>query len=69
MTSILIIGAGFGGIGAAIELKRAGFTDITIVEKGVDVGGVWRENTYPGAACGLVCMVTTMRKMSGDYWT
>lgn len=53
MTSILIIGAGFGGIGAAIELKRAGFTDITIVEKGVDVGGVWRENTYPGAACDI----------------
>lgn len=49
--SIAIIGAGFGGIGAAIQLKRAGFSDITIFEKADDVGGTWRENTYPGAAC------------------
>ncbi|MFI6313389.1 flavin-containing monooxygenase [Nocardia fusca] len=49
--SILIIGAGFGGIGVAIELRRHGFDDITILEKADDLGGVWRENTYPGAAC------------------
>lgn len=49
--SIIIIGAGFGGIAAAIELKKAGYDDISILEKGDDVGGVWRENTYPGAAC------------------
>ncbi|BBH16933.1 putative monooxygenase [Nocardioides baekrokdamisoli] len=49
--SIVIIGAGFGGIAAAIELKKAGYDDIAILEKGNDVGGVWRENTYPGAAC------------------
>lgn len=51
MTSIAIIGTGFGGLGAAIELKRAGHDDIVIFEQGDDVGGVWRENTYPGAAC------------------
>ncbi len=49
--SIAIIGSGFGGIGAAIELKKAGYHDITIFEKATEVGGVWRENTYPGAAC------------------
>ncbi|WP_040793692.1 flavin-containing monooxygenase [Nocardia paucivorans] len=49
--SILVIGAGFGGIGVAIELRRHGFDDITILEKASDLGGVWRENTYPGAAC------------------
>ena len=49
--SITIIGAGFGGLGTAIELQRAGYTDITILEKADDVGGVWRENTYPNAAC------------------
>lgn len=49
--SIVIIGAGFGGLAAAIELKKAGYDDIVILEKGDDVGGVWRENTYPGAAC------------------
>ncbi|MGN6250208.1 MAG: flavin-containing monooxygenase [Marmoricola sp.] len=51
MTRILIIGAGFGGMAAAIELKRRGFDDLVILDKGDDVGGVWRDNTYPGAAC------------------
>lgn len=51
MPSIIIIGAGFGGIGMAIELQRNGFREFTILEKAGDMGGVWRENTYPGAAC------------------
>ncbi|QLY31748.1 NAD(P)/FAD-dependent oxidoreductase [Nocardia huaxiensis] len=49
--SILIIGAGFAGLGLALELKRHGITNFTILEKAADLGGVWRENTYPGAAC------------------
>ncbi len=49
--SITIIGAGFGGLGTAIELTRAGYTDVAILEKADGVGGVWRENTYPNAAC------------------
>lgn len=49
--SITIIGAGFGGLGTAIELKRAGYTDVTVLEKADGVGGVWRDNTYPNAAC------------------
>ncbi|WP_063066298.1 flavin-containing monooxygenase [Nocardia violaceofusca] len=49
--SILIIGAGFAGLGMALELQRAGIDNFTIVEKAGDLGGVWRENTYPGAAC------------------
>ncbi|MEV0250471.1 NAD(P)/FAD-dependent oxidoreductase [Nocardia sp. NPDC050712] len=49
--SIIVIGAGFGGIGVAIELRRSGFREITILERAADIGGVWRENTYPGAAC------------------
>lgn len=48
---IVIIGAGFGGLGTAIELKRAGFTDVTVLERASTIGGVWRDNTYPGAAC------------------
>ncbi len=51
MPSVLIVGAGFGGIGMAVELRRAGFTDVTVLEKAADLGGVWRENTYPGAGC------------------
>lgn len=49
--SIAIIGTGFGGIGAAIELTKAGYDDVVLLERGPDVGGTWRENTYPGAAC------------------
>ncbi len=53
MTSprIIIIGAGFGGLGTAIELMQHGFDDITVLEKADDLGGVWRDNTYPNAAC------------------
>src|SRR5699024_6186684 len=47
----LIIGAGFGGITAAVELTRAGHEDILLVERAWSFGGVWRENTYPGAGC------------------
>jgi cation diffusion facilitator CzcD-associated flavoprotein CzcO len=49
--SVVIIGAGFGGLGMAIRLKAQGQDDIVIIEKGSDVGGCWRDNTYPGAAC------------------
>lgn len=48
---VVIIGAGFGGLGAARALRARGITDITVLERGESVGGVWRDNTYPGAAC------------------
>jgi cation diffusion facilitator CzcD-associated flavoprotein CzcO len=49
--TVLIVGAGFGGIAAAIELRRHGITDVTILEQAPDLGGTWFYNTYPGAAC------------------
>ena len=48
---VLIIGAGFAGLGLAIRLQKAGIQDFLILEKAADVGGCWRENVYPGAAC------------------
>jgi cation diffusion facilitator CzcD-associated flavoprotein CzcO len=48
---IAIIGSGFGGLGMAIQLKRAGFHDFVILEKAEDLGGTWRDNQYPGCAC------------------
>lgn len=48
---VVIVGAGFGGIAAAIELQSHGFTDITILEKAPAAGGTWFHNSYPGAAC------------------
>ena len=49
--NVAIIGAGFGGIGLGVALRRAGYEDFTIFEKSDGVGGTWRANTYPGAAC------------------
>src|SRR3954452_6762842 len=48
---VVIVGAGFGGLAAAIELRRHGIEDVVILERGSDLGGTWRDNTYPGAAC------------------
>ena len=48
---VVVVGAGFGGIGMAIALRRAGIEDFLVVDKGDGPGGTWRDNTYPGAAC------------------
>jgi cation diffusion facilitator CzcD-associated flavoprotein CzcO len=48
---IAIIGTGFAGLGMAIRLKQEGIHDFVVLEKADDVGGTWRENTYPGVQC------------------
>jgi cation diffusion facilitator CzcD-associated flavoprotein CzcO len=48
---IVIIGSGFAGLGMAIRLKQHGIEDFVVLERGREVGGTWRDNTYPGAAC------------------
>ncbi|MGI5163663.1 flavin-containing monooxygenase [Spirillospora sp. CA-253888] len=47
---VVVVGAGFSGLGIAIELKRHGFDDFAIVDRRPDIGGVWLVNTYPGIA-------------------
>ena len=47
---VVIVGAGFSGIGAAILLDKAGISDYLIIEEGHGVGGAWHWNTYPGIA-------------------
>lgn len=49
--AMVIVGAGFAGLGMAIKLKQAGIEEFVILERGSDVGGTWRDNQYPGAAC------------------
>src|SRR6266487_1748191 len=51
MPGIVIVGAGFGGIGMGIALKKAGYNDFVILDKARDLGGTWRDNQYPGCAC------------------
>lgn len=50
---VVIIGAGFGGIAAAVALRRSEIDDLIIIERSGGVGGTWRSNTYPGAACDI----------------
>lgn len=52
-TAVAIIGSGFAGLGMAIRLQDEGFDDFVILERGDDVGGTWRDNSYPGAACDI----------------
>ena len=52
-TEVVVIGAGFAGLGMAIRLQQAGINDIVILERSTEVGGTWRDNQYPGAACDI----------------
>jgi cation diffusion facilitator CzcD-associated flavoprotein CzcO len=51
VTSVAVVGGGFAGVGAVTMLHRAGYDEVTVFERGERVGGVWHDNTYPGAAC------------------
>ncbi|MFD3834809.1 flavin-containing monooxygenase [Streptomyces sp. NPDC058642] len=48
---VAVIGSGFGGLGAAVRLRREGVTDFVVLERAGSVGGTWRDNSYPGCAC------------------
>lgn len=48
---VAVIGAGFGGLGAAVRLRREGITDFVVLERADALGGTWRDNSYPGCAC------------------
>jgi cation diffusion facilitator CzcD-associated flavoprotein CzcO len=50
---VAIVGAGFSGLAMAIQLKKAGRHDFVVLEKAAEVGGTWRDNTYPGCACDI----------------
>jgi cation diffusion facilitator CzcD-associated flavoprotein CzcO/NAD(P)-dependent dehydrogenase (short-subunit alcohol dehydrogenase family)/pimeloyl-ACP methyl ester carboxylesterase len=50
-SDIAIVGAGFAGLGAAIKLKQSGRHDLVIFEQAAELGGTWRDNSYPGCAC------------------
>lgn len=66
---IVIIGAGFSGIGMAIQLKKAGIESFTIYERADEVGGTWRDNTYPGAACDVPSHAYSLSFEQNPNWT
>lgn len=64
----LIIGAGFGGLCMGVQLKERGDTDFIIVEKADEVGGTWRENTYPGAECDIASALYSYSFAPNPSW-
>ena len=66
---IAILGAGFAGIGAAIQLKKAGIHSFTMFERASEVGGTWRDNTYPGAACDVPSHVYSLSFEPKPDWS
>lgn len=65
----LIVGAGFTGIGAAIKLRQAGVDDFVILERSSQVGGTWRDNTYPGAACDIPSLLYSFSFVPNPNWS
>ena len=66
---VLIIGAGFSGLGAAIALQKDRYTDFLVVERGNNVGGTGRVNTYPGAACDVPSHLYSYSFAPNRKWT
>ncbi|HTK63646.1 MAG TPA: NAD(P)/FAD-dependent oxidoreductase [Pseudonocardia sp.] len=67
--SALIIGAGFSGLGTAIKLSEAGVEDLVILERADRVGGTWRDNTYPGAACDIPSLLYSFSFARNPNWS
>ena len=66
---IAIIGSGFAGVGMGIELRKAGIDSFTIFEREGDVGGTWRDNTYPGCACDVPSYVYSYSFEPNPNWS
>jgi cation diffusion facilitator CzcD-associated flavoprotein CzcO len=66
---ILIIGAGFAGMGAAIELLDRGIKSFSIIERADDVGGTWRDNRYPGVAVDITSFVYSYSFEQDPNWS
>lgn len=66
---VAIIGTGFGGIGMAIRLMQMGVDDVTLFEKADSLGGTWRDNTYPGAACDVPSHLYSLSFAPNPDWS
>lgn len=66
---VVVVGAGFAGLACAVALRDAGFDDVVVLERADDVGGVWRDNTYPGAACDVPSSLYSFSFDSNPGWT
>ncbi|MFC9877031.1 flavin-containing monooxygenase [Nocardia salmonicida] len=65
----IIVGSGFAGLGLAIRLSQEGRDDFLVLERGSEVGGTWRDNTYPGAACDVPSHLYSYSFAPNPDWT
>ncbi len=66
---VVVIGAGFSGLGATIKLAQAGVEDVVVLERSDEVGGTWRDNTYPGVACDIPSVLYSYSFAPNPNWT
>ncbi len=66
---LAIAGAGFSGLGIAMSLKQAGFDNFVILERAEDLGGTWRDNTYPGCACDIPSVLYSWTAEQNPGWS
>lgn len=66
---VVIVGAGFAGLAMAVRLEQAGIDDFVVLERGDDVGGTWRDNTYPGAACDVQSHLYSFSFAPNPLWS
>jgi cation diffusion facilitator CzcD-associated flavoprotein CzcO len=68
-TSVLVVGTGFAGLGTAVRLRERGRLDFVVLERGNDVGGTWRDNSYPGCACDVPSHLYSFSFAPNPDWT
>ncbi|MEO7001289.1 MAG: NAD(P)/FAD-dependent oxidoreductase [Ktedonobacterales bacterium] len=68
-TRVAIVGTGFSGLGMAIRLKQRGCDDFVVLERADELGGTWRDNTYPGCACDIPSHLYSFSFAANPDWT
>jgi len=66
---IIVVGAGFSGIGMGVELKKSGRESFIVLERASDLGGTWRENSYPGCACDIPSVLYSFSFEPNHRWS
>lgn len=66
---VLIIGTGFAGLAMGAQLKRRGMDDFLLLERAADVGGTWRDNSYPGCACDVPSLLYSFSFAPNPEWS
>ena len=66
---VVVVGAGFSGIGMASRLRAMGIEDFVVLDRGNDLGGTWRDNSYPGASCDVPSNLYSFSFALNPEWT